>query len=207
MAVPNYTDVRTLLDGYGISATILPDAWITSRITSMVIPYVKKYTRQNFDGITSVTEYYNGNGKNVLMLNRRPIVDVTEIKYVIGGYSMPILNLAMIEQIKAEGILKAKSNFDEAYFLPVFAKGLQNIKVTYTYGWADYPVDIKEAITQLTASLCLGFIGARTGGGSLSVQGFSRNFGSRGKYTDIRNDLDRWAHGLLDNYKNSVMGN
>lgn len=201
-----YSDIRSFLEGYGITMTQLSDTWINSRINNFVIPFVESYTRQSFSGVQTITEYYSGTGNNVLMLNRRPIVAITEIRYVIGGYSMPILNLAMIETIAAEGIIKAKSNFDEAYFLPVFAKGSKNIKVSYTYGWADYPIDIKEAIIYFASSQILGFIGTRTGGGSLGVQGFSRNYGDRGKYHDIRQELDRQAYSILNKYKNSVVG-
>jgi hypothetical protein len=199
-------DIRAYLEGYGITDTQLSSNWIENRLNNFVIPFVENYTRQNFDGVQSITEYYSGTGNNVLMLNRRPIVSITEIRYVIGGYSMPILNLSMIETIAAEGIIKAKSNFDEAYFLPVFAKGSKNIKVVYTYGWSDYPVDIKEAIIMLTSTKCLTFVGARTGGGALGVQGFSRNYGARGKYTDEIQQIDREAIAILNKYKSSVVG-
>jgi hypothetical protein len=206
MAAPTANDVREYLEGYGISATQLTDLWITKRITNIIIPYVEKITRQSFSAIKTVTEYHSGTGKNILILDRRPIVAVTEIAYVLGGNTQRILNLAMIETVAKQGILKAKTNYDEAFLLPLFAKSEFNIKVTYTYGYTDYPSDVKEAIIYLTSSRCLTFIGARTGGGSLGIQSYNRNYGNRGKYTDIINVLDADAHAILKPYMTGVIG-
>lgn len=206
MAVPSANDVRSLLENYGIVAAQLSDAWITARIANFIVPYVEKITRQSFSAVKSVTEYHSGNAKNILILDRRPIVAVTEISYVLGGNTLRILNLAMIEVVAQQGILKAKTNYDEAFMLPLFAKGEFNIKVTYTYGTATPPDDVKEAMLYLAASRCLTFVGARTGGGSLGIQSHNRNYGSRGKYHDICQTLDADAHSILKKYSTSVVG-
>lgn len=72
------------------------------------------------------------------------------------------------------------------------------VKVRYTYG-GQY-ADVHRACVLLTASFVLGFIGSSTGGGSLNVQGYGRNYGARGKYHDIRQELDRNAYQLLQKY-------
>lgn len=206
MPIPTGNDVLTFLEGYCVTPTILTTSWIEKRRDSFVIPYVERITRQSCSGIKSTTEYYSGNGKNILILNRRPIVAVTEIKYVLGNNNLTILNLNNIEVINNQGILKAKRNYEESYYLPVFAKGDSNLKVTYTYGFADCPDDLKEAIIYLLAEQSLGFIGSRTGGGSVSMQGYSRTFGSRGKYSDERNDLARQAQSIMSKYITRVVG-
>jgi hypothetical protein len=206
MSAPVADDVREFLEGYGVTSTQLTDLWITNRINNNIVPYVEKITRQKFTAVQTVTEYHSGNGKNIMMLDRRPIVAVTEIAYVLGGNTQRILNLAMIETVANQGILKAKTNYDEAFLLPLFSKGEFNIKVTYTYGYADYPDPVKEAVIYLTASRCLTFLGARTGGGSLGVQAHNRNYGPRGKYTDIINVLDHDAHSLLKPYITGTVG-
>lgn len=204
MAKPSADDVRNYLDGYGIDHSVLPDLWIESRRDNYIIPYVESITRQKFSGIETITEYYSGTNKNVLMLNRRPIVSIVNIEYVAGGNYYTIINLGNIELIADQGIIKAKSN--EAYYLPLFTKGEDNIKITYTYGFADYPANVKEAIICLCAEQLLGFVGARTGGGNLTGKGFSRQYGERGKWQDVRNDLSRSAHMLLYKYITSVVG-
>lgn len=72
------------------------------------------------------------------------------------------------------------------------------VKVKYTYG-GDFP-DVHRACVLLTASFVLGFIGSSTGGGSLNVQGYGRNYGARGKYHDVRQEFDRNAYQLLQKY-------
>lgn len=204
--IPTVMDIRECLEGYCVTTDILSDGWIEKRRDAFVIPFVERVTRQHFSGVQSKTEYYSGNGKNYLVLNRKPIVALTEIRYVLGGSNFTILNLQNIEVVANEGILKAKRNYEEAYYLPVFARGDYNIRITYTYGYADCPEDIKEAITYLCAEQLLGFLGARTGGGSLTMQSYSRNYGTRGKYQDIRNDFSRQAYALLQPYMTSVVG-
>lgn len=206
MSAPSASEIRSFLENYGIVSAQLSDTWIDARVANFVVPYVERITRQNFDGVTTVTEYHSGNGKNIMMLDRRPIIAVTEVAYVLGGNTQRILNLAMIETVSNQGILKAKTNYDEAFLLPLFAKGEYNIKVTYTYGYADYPADIKEAVLYLTASRCLTFVGARTGGGSLGIQSHSRNYGNRGKYHDIIQTLDADAHSILRKHSTSIVG-
>ena len=72
------------------------------------------------------------------------------------------------------------------------------VKVRYTYGGQF--ADVHRACVLLTASFVLGFIGSSTGGGSLNVQGYGRNYGARGKYHDIRQELDRNAYQILQKY-------
>ena len=207
MSLPTGNDILTFLEGYGITSQILTTAWLENRRDGFVVPYVERITRQSFSGVATVTEYYSGNGKNILILNRKPVVSVTEIRYVLGSNNISILNLGNIEVVQSEGILKAKRNYEESFYLPVFAKGDYNIKVTYTYGYVTCPADVAEAITYLCAWSALNFIGARTGGGSLSTQGYSRNYGELGKYTDILRSLQAQAHAILSPYMTSVIGN
>lgn len=205
MAAPAASDVRAFLEGYGITAGVLTNAWIDNCITKDVIPEVEKITRQVFTSSeTETTEYYSGNGSDVLILNRRP---VNEIVSIININSWRNINfLESIELISAQGIIKAKSNYVEVTGLPIFQKGTRNFKITYKYGFADYPDIIFMAIVKLASAKVLNLIGARTGGGALTVQAFGRNYGSHGKYTDIRKELVVSAYGVLKYYATGVVG-
>lgn len=205
MSLPTESEILTFLEGYCVEASDFSAGWLEKRRDYFVVPFVERITRQYFSGTQQVVEYYSGNGKNYLILNRKPIVSLDEIRYVLGGSNFTILNLQNIEVILAEGILKAKRNYEESYYLPVFAKGDYNIKITYTCGYVVCPDPVKEAVIYLVAEQALGFLGARTGGGSLSMQSYSRNYGTRGKFQDIRNDLSRQAHALLQPYMTSVV--
>ena len=157
-----------------------------------------------FEGEETKTEYYNGNGKDILILNRRPVNSITSIKYVGDSVGSNLSNC--VELISSEGILKAKHNYAEGIYYPLFWKGEKNIIITYTYGYIDYPVDIARAIKLLVCAKALNIIGSRTGGGSISVQSHSRNYGSHGKYTDIRKELIGMAYSLIRDYASSIIG-
>lgn len=180
--------------------------WIQKRIDNFIVPWIERVTRSHFSGTQQIVEYYSGTGSNLLILNRRPIVSLDKIEYVLGGSNITILNLGNIETIYAEGILKAKRNYEESYYLPVFAKAEKNIKVTYTYGTASAPGPIREAAIYLAAEKLLGHIGASTGGGNVGTQGYNKTYGVRGKYQDERNDLSRQAMALLKPYMTGLVG-
>lgn len=204
MAKPTAQEIRDILESYGIANTVLTDPWIEGCRDDEIIPHAEDITRMTFEGEATVEEYYNGNGRSVLILNRRPVLEIVSIQ-MVGAIVVGNLVNAM-ELIPAEGMIKARTNYSEAVYGPVFPKGDKNIKVTYKYGYADFPRDVKRAIALLTAAKALALVGARTGGGSLTVQSHGRNYGPGGKYSDIRQELIRSGYGLLRKYMTYVTG-
>lgn len=180
--------------------------FIQDRIDRFIVPWVQRKTRCNFNGVRTVTEYYSGNGSDILVLNRRNINEVTAIAYVSGNQSFTV-SAASIELIATEGILKARTNAGESMTLSrTFPRGTDNIKITYTYGYDTCPDDIYDAILYLAAEQALGQLANRTGGGDISTQGWSRSWGGRSKYTHERNDLRRQAIEIIRGYMTGVVG-
>lgn len=206
MAIPTAEEIREFLEGYNVTHTILKDSWINLRITKSIVPFVENVIERKVNSIDQHEEYVSGTGKDIVILSKKPIIDLISIEYVYGENYESSIGLAGVEVLKNEGMLKAIANWSEGGYDSVFRKGNKNIKVVYTVGFSDVPDDIHEAIIYLSCEQILGFIGARTGGGSLTVQGFSRNFGDRGKYQDIRNDLKRQGMSLLRKYMTGVIG-
>jgi len=208
MAAPTADEIRAELEGYGITAAVLSDGWVERCRDEEIIPHIEDITRQTYTGISSVTEYYNGNGTNTLILNRRPVVAVTAIEYV-GAIAVGNLHES-VDVITAEGMLRAKSAYVEVSmrygYLPIFWRGSKNIKVTYTYGYADFPTRVFRAIKNLVAAKMLINVGNRTGGGDLSVQAFSRGYGPNGKYTHKLKQLTASGYALLKKYMTGVTG-
>lgn len=203
-------DTAAIANGTAVSLTvtyysILSDTWLKSQVERFVIPFVESRTGQSFFETKTAVEYHSGNGKNILFMDKRPIVELIDIRYVLGGNNFSILNLAMIEVVADEGILKSKTNYDEAFLLPLFAKGDYNIKCTYTYGYDTTPDDIYQAMIYLTAEKALGHIAGRTGGGNPGSV-VPKQYGNRGMFTEVRNDLARQALSLIQNYTTSVVG-
>lgn len=195
-ATADGTDVAITVTYY----CVVSDEWIQSRLDNLVLPFVKRITRQNFDGIQEITEYYDGTGSPIMVLRRRPIVQLMQISYTNVDANLYYLTPNAMQIIYDEGILKAKANFNESSYIPIFYKGIRNIRITYRYGYATCPADVAEAIMRLMASEVLGHIAGKTGGGNNAVQGFSPNYGENGKYTQPRKDLAKTAYALLRPY-------
>lgn len=204
MAAPTATEIRAELEGYGVTTAVLSDAWVERCRDEEVIPHIEDVTGLTFDEVSSITEYYSGTGQSTLMLNRRPVVSVTVIEYtnqIVEG------NLVdSVELIAEEGIIKAISNRQEAVYNWLFRRGTKNIKVTYTYGFADYPTRVSRAIKKLVAAKMLIHVGSMTGGGDLTVQTFGRGYGPNGKYTHKLKELVASGYALLKKYSTGVVG-
>jgi len=191
--------------GTGVAITdtqypVLSDDWLIKRRDNTVLPWVTEKTRMSFNGITQYTEFYDGTGSSLLILRKRPIVALISISYTNMDSNLYYLTPSAIQVIADEGILKAKANFNESTYIPIFYRGQKNVKVIYQAGYADYPGDVFDAVTMILAEQALTFIGNRTGGGDLSSQGYSRSFGKSGKWTHLRRQLARDSFSLLRKY-------
>lgn len=209
-SIPTPTVIRTFLEEYGITASILSDTWIQARLTNFIVPYVERYTGIPLRGVQTITEIHSGNGTSVLYLDRRDSsIQLVNIEYIASNINSQI-DISSVIVEGGEGYLKSRMSIEsDPMVSSMFPKGNKNIRITYTIGResASIPDDIVEAITYLASEQILGFIGARTGGGSLGMAQFNRNYGSRGKWSDIRNDLARQAKAILNTYNSGVVGN
>ena len=73
MAAPTATEIRAILEGYGITDIVASDALVENYRDNIVIPHIEDITGLVFDGEAEITEYYNGNGQSILILNKRPV--------------------------------------------------------------------------------------------------------------------------------------
>ena len=189
----------------GVSLTftyydVLTDDWFNDCLNNEVQPYVEAKCRQKFDQIETVTEYYDGTGSSILVLRRRPVVSLVSLSYTNVDSNLYYLTPTAMVLIPDDGVLKAKANFNESTYTPIFWKGQRNLRVEYQVGWATCPADVAQAIKYMMAESGLGQIADQTGGGGLSLQAFSREYGDRGRYTNIRNMFAAKAYGLLRKY-------
>lgn len=182
------------LECYGINASVLSHAWIEAKRDQFIVPWVERKTRIPVSTSTRqyTDEFYSGTGSSILMLRRRFISSVDSLQLVNGGDFSANLNVGALEIISREGILKSRRNFDESAGPAYFPRGNDNIKISYT---VSVPSDIQDALCHAVkcflAEKALGSIASRTGGGDLSIQSFSRQFGRRGRWSHIRNDYAR----------------
>lgn len=185
----------------------ISDEWLANARDRKVIPYVESKAGVKLGATTRKVEYHSGTGSSLLFLDRRPIVELHSINLVTNPANWVYVSPNSVDVIAEEGVLKLKAVLEawQAY-VPAFPRGKMNVKVEYTYGYAEAPCDLVDAVNGLVASLALGHLGARTGGGSVSVPGMSRNYGPRGKYGDVRIELERWAVAAIRRYMTGVSG-
>lgn len=207
--IPSVIEIRNELEGYGINSSVISNRWIVNFRDKFVMPYIERKTRQTFSEVSTATEYKSGNGGSILILNRRPIVELVSLSYTnFVEVDQFTINVNSIQVIADEGILKARYDFREDNWRPIFSRGINNIRVEYTYGATAIPeaTGLREAVIYMTAERVLGQIEGRTGGGDLSVPGISKSYGNRGKYTNARNDLARLALTILRDNMTGVIG-
>jgi hypothetical protein len=207
--VPTASDIRSILEGYCISSAIISDSVIERLRDKFVINWIETKTGLSMSGEKQYTQYYNGNGKNELFLNIKNVISLDSVEYVIGGDVISDLSLTQFVLDGPEGIIKAiRTDLVTSSANPVFRKGRKNIKITFTVGFEadEIPESLTEGILYLTAEKVLSQIEGRGGGGDVSLQGFSKSYGNRGKYTHIRNELARMGLALINDYFNAVVG-
>ena len=209
--------VRNILAGYGLDACQVSDDWLEKRRDNSIIPYVESKTGLSLaargeDGqvesvVTRVTEYHSGTGSSILPLNNKPILSLYSINLITNPSNWMFVSPQSVEIIPKEGILKLKAVLESwQNFVPAFPRGTDNIKIDYSYGFTTLPDDLAECVNFLVASMALGFLGARTGGGSVNVPGIGRTYGARGKYSDIRIELERYAVATMRRYIIAIVG-
>lgn len=191
-----------------VSYASISDDWIIRRRDRFVVPWVEKVTGLSLAGTQQHEEYLSGNGREILVLSRKPVASLDSLEYVTYADDDTTSLAESVELVPDEGILISRAGVIETQDPAIFPKGRYNIKVKYTVGYAadEVPCDLAEAISMMVASQVLVSIGARTGGGSLTVRDHGRQYGARGKYTDAINQLDKDAYAILTNYFSHVVG-
>lgn len=208
--------IRDLLEGYCVDSSMVTDQWIENRRDRMVIPWVQEKVGISMPAtpgggvgpcISRVTEFHSGTASSILMLDHRQIVQVHSITLITNPSNWMFVSPTSVEIVADEGILKLKTVLEAwTSYAAAFARGKYNIKIDYSYGYTELPDDVAEIVCLICASNLLAMVGARTGGGSPALSGYSRSYGERGKYHDARQELDRWAWALMRKYVTGVTG-
>jgi len=203
MSLITVEEIRKLLEGYCISEAIVSNEFISNRRDCFVIPIIiNSRLGISINGLETKEVYINGTGKDIIILPDKNIIELINVTYVNTEtvYTPTLSNFIII---KEEGVVKAKFNFNESFVNPTFPKGTRNIKFTYTTGFndANIPKDLNELIGYLTIIQIFNFVEGRSGGGDLQTEGFSKNYGNNGKYTNIRRELVTKSNYIIRKYR------
>ena len=157
-AIPTATECRNHLEGYNITTSIISDAWVEEERDYVIVPFVESIIKTSLSSETTATEYYSGNGTDIIILNRRGNINsIDTIEFVDGADIVGSVSVQSVELINNEGIIKSKTNLSEGMVFTVFPKGNHNIKITYKYG-NTIEDDVELAIKKLVCNSMLGLL-------------------------------------------------
>ena len=194
-AVSDYTGEITF-----IIFTMLSNWWIIFNRDNIVKQYVERYIRRPVCDIQEVREFHSGNGGRTLQLNRAPVNEVTMLRYIVSA-DMVVENFSTknFELDKNTGLIRLKGRS--------FFRGNKNIEVRYSVGQEELQDDILSASLALLADVSMGHLAGLDGGStSFSTDGFSKSYGSAGKWTQQRKMQGRIANDILGKYASAVIG-
>lgn len=199
--------VCAYLEGYPVDIS-------PKRIDSIIAiqtQIVQRVTGISFTGVQTYNEVHDGSGSEELLLDRRPVSTLVDIQILNWPYTNYAINTSSIMVIEDQGMLRVRNLYDVSFqpVSPVFPKGRNNIKVTYTVGFSTMPDNVTTAIALLSFASALGHAAGMAGdAASLSVEGWSKSYGNpRGKFANARADAVMQARALLRQYTTAVVGN
>ena len=134
-----------------IPAANTADDTLFARLTTAASVSVQTYIGRNIP-VTSYTETYNGNARSAILLRNAPIVSVTSV--MVDNYTIP----------QATALPGAGWRFDSMFVYldgygynrtdggaSTYNKGVQNVVIAYSAGYATVPFDLAQATIEMAA--------------------------------------------------------
>lgn len=108
--------------------------------------FCNNYTHRKLKS-RDLTEYYNGDGTNVLLMNNYPVTAITHVYDDLDRDYESDTEIDSDDLVYMPDGLACKIVYDGG----VFSKGIKNIKVEYTAGYETIPWDLYQACCELVA--------------------------------------------------------
>lgn len=128
-------DVKNYL---GVKATDAFDTTLCANLIVSVTAFIDEYTDRNFDTLTFTNEQYNGNNNPGLYMRNWPLQKVSAVS--IDDVAVPSSSFYIAGK-RTIGLKDGR----------VFTRGLGNVLVTYTAGYATVPKHVAQAATEMVA--------------------------------------------------------
>lgn len=140
--MPNAVDLTTVADFKTyLGITSATDDALIQRLVTSASKYIQSWLNRNF-AIQSYVQQHDGNGSALQAFSTYPVQSVSEV--LINGLAIPL-----------SADQKQRGYFFSDKFLylanAIFTKGLFNVKITYTAGYATVPEEIAQACIELCA--------------------------------------------------------
>lgn len=126
---------------------------------------VKLFTRRRLDQHTITNEYYDGPGRQVLILNQRPVTSVVDVRVDANGMSGQSATGFDSNSVWTQGVDFYARRLTEDEKNPgeliaagsewgsVWPEGIGNIRVSYVAGYSTIPEDVQYAVHSLIARM------------------------------------------------------
>jgi len=152
---------------------------------------VKGYCRREFQE-RSTTEKLDGTGRSTIMVNA-PIIEITEIKQ---GNTVVDPDQYRIQRSDQQGI-----NAGIIEHRTVWARGWNNIEITYSHGFQEVPRDVVSVVEGIVVDHLVKALKEfkQSGADSITMDGFTSTFNKR-------EVLDQDRMHILDRYKPLAVG-
>jgi len=140
------TKVAYLLD---IDEAVIQDEWMEWAEAEL-----EEKTQKSFKEITVTNKRYDGSGSDELILDEYPITSITKIEYLYQYQPTEVwLELASTyyRLYTRTGIVKMTPDLSGLTDISEFEEGVQNIRMTYKYGYTAIPKLVELLATLLTA--------------------------------------------------------
>jgi len=203
-SLPTTSEIRSELEGYNITPQVVSDAWLERNLSTKVVPQWEESTRSSVSGEIEVTEYLSGNGYDLLMLGSRQATEIVSISQIGSSDIDNSIDNSTVILIPGTGQLRRSFGDTNLGSNINWPKGKKNIKVVYKVGGVSIPDDVKWALASWVAINALKLVSSRTGGGSLGVEGFSRDYGKVGKYSNIISQMWGDVYRTMQKYMTGV---
>jgi len=133
------------------------DATLLATLITAASRAIETWCNRSFPS-AEATEYYDGDGTQTLRLRRYPITDLDTVTVIDSDdddteYDADGDEFRGWADDDNAGIITFKPSPSTDVEFTYFPVGRENVKVTYTAGYADIPADIQEACAQTCAWL------------------------------------------------------
>lgn len=136
------------------TGSTIADSVVTSAIAAAQAA-MERYCGRDAGGFESatVTEYFDGTGRDHLQLTQWPITSITSVSYRTGKSSWSAIEASTYDvttrgRLYLLGCVPSWDGMDS-----VFSEGTQNWKVVYVGGYSSLPADLVNVCRKITTSL------------------------------------------------------
>lgn len=171
-------NVKTYL---GLSGTTHDD--VIDALISAASEAVENFCGRKFD-VTAYTEYHHGGGASSVVLQRRP---VTEVSGLWDDLARDFDDESLVDS--DDYVLDSESGIIHLLWGAAFSDGVRNVKVSYSAGYSSVPDDVAHACVMLVAAWFHRGREGADGLGSRAVEGVSQQFDPKSPPEPVREIL------------------